>query len=118
MSHLRKIRDTSDDDPLQGVANLFDLGIVFALGFLLALMSFLGMNNVFDQSRMTKVKDPNGPQMEIIHDDGESLEHYRVSEQSVGGEGVRLGTAFRLKNGEVVYVPEDSLNSTANESSR
>jgi hypothetical protein len=26
----------------------------------------------------------------------------------MGGEGEKLGTAYRLKSGEVVYVPEDS----------
>ncbi|MFQ6043494.1 MAG: DUF2149 domain-containing protein, partial [Candidatus Poribacteria bacterium] len=28
--------------------------------------------------------------------------------KTLGGEGVKLGTAYRLKSGEVVYVPETS----------
>jgi hypothetical protein len=34
MRALRRLAEDSGDDPLQGVANFFDLGIVFALGFM------------------------------------------------------------------------------------
>lgn len=29
-----------------------------------------------------------------------------MSDQKLSGEGERLGTAYRLKSGKVVYVPE------------
>ena len=36
------------------------------------------------------------------------LPHYRVSRDELSGDGVRLGTAYRLKTGDVVYVPDDA----------
>ena len=34
------------------------------------------------------------------------LRFRRSRDKKLGGEGERLGTAYRLKNGQVVYVPE------------
>jgi hypothetical protein len=34
------------------------------------------------------------------------IRRYRMSHRSLRGEGERLGTAYRLKNGEVIYVPD------------
>ena len=107
MRNIRRIGLLEDGDPLHGVANFFDLGIVFALGFLLALMAYIGLPELIQQSDMTLVKNPGTEQMEIINKKGITLEHYRVTTQNLQGEGVRLGTAYRLKNGEVVYVPEN-----------
>jgi len=84
----RRLGASDDDDPLQGVANLFDLGIILALGFMLALLGHL------DAASMA------------IHDSAVQLTHFRTSDQTVGGDGARLGMAYRLKTGEVVYVPE------------
>lgn len=45
--------------------------------------------------------------MEIIKRKGLKIEKYRATSEKLGGEGQKLGTAYRLKSGEVVYVPED-----------
>lgn len=84
----RRIADPESDDPLAGVANFFDLGVVFALGFLVALLGYLGMSTL------------------PVRADALTLQHYRTSEEATGGKGTRLGTAYRLENGEVVYVPD------------
>ncbi len=109
MRKIRRVGELEDGDPLHGVANFFDLGIVFALGFLLALFAYLGLPELMRHEDMTLVKNPGTPEMEIIRKEGVKLERYRVTTQNLKGEGVRLGTAYRLKNGEVVYVPENEL---------
>jgi len=38
----------------------------------------------------------------------ERLERYRPTRETVTGQGTRLGTAYRLPNGDVVYVPEET----------
>ena len=93
-------------DPLQGVANLFDLGLVIALGFLLALVAYLGLPEILERGEVTLVKNPGTPEMEVIHKDGVEITRYRVSREKASGEGRRLGTAYRLENGDVVYIPE------------
>ncbi|NQT17802.1 MAG: DUF2149 domain-containing protein [Planctomycetes bacterium] len=105
---MRNIRRLGEEthDPLQGVANLFDVGIVFALGFLLALMTYLGLPGLVRQRDVT-ARNAGMPQMEIVHPDAVKLERYRMSEERLGGQGLRLGAAYRLRTGEVVCVPDE-----------
>ncbi|RME72332.1 MAG: DUF2149 domain-containing protein [Planctomycetota bacterium] len=110
---LRRIGNAGQLDPLEGVANFFDVGIVVALGFLLALLSYMGLAELVQRSDVTLVKNPGTPRMEIIRRKGTRIERYRVSEQQLGGEGVKLGTAYRLKSGEVIYVPESTEESAS-----
>jgi hypothetical protein len=96
----------NEGDPLEGVANLFDLGIVFALGFMVAVIASMGLPELFVQQDVTLVKNPGTSEMQVIQKKGQKIEHYKVSQDELGGEGERLGVAYRLKSGEVIYVPE------------
>ncbi len=102
----RRLLDSDEDDPLAGVANLFDAAMVFAVALLLALVSHFHLTELLSAKEVTILKNPGRPDMEVIRRHGEQLEHYRISEQTLGGEGEKLGTAYRLKSGEVVYVPD------------
>lgn len=82
-----------DADPLEGMANFFDIGIVFALGFMLA--SLLAMRAEL-------------PERQIDADEQVVVRHLSESGRQGEGQGVRLGTAYRLKSGEIVYVPDRS----------
>jgi hypothetical protein len=46
--------------------------------------------------------------MEIITKKGEKIERYRASQESADGRGngKRIGTAYQLESGEVIYVPD------------
>jgi hypothetical protein len=97
-----------EDDPGAGLLNLFDVWMVFAVSLLLALLSYFNLPElVTERSEVTIVKNPGEKNMEIIKKKGLKIEKYRVTSQELGGEGEKLGTAYRLKTGEVVYVPED-----------
>lgn len=107
VSAHRRLLSRGDDDPLGSVTNLFDVAMVFAAALLMALVIRLPMLELLSsEAEVTLLKNPGQPDMEIIRRDGETLEHYRLSDESIGGEGQRLGVAYRLQNGEVVYVPE------------
>ena len=49
---------------------------------------------------------PGGPKCDEFSSRAKKLPHYRVSREEISGDGVRLGTAYRLKSGDVVYVPD------------
>jgi hypothetical protein len=98
-----------ENDPIIGLANMFDIGMAFAAALLLALVTFYSMQELVPEKDVTFVKNPGAINMEIIMKKGTKLEKYRMSQQrGIGGEGERLGICYRLKTGEVIYVPEEA----------
>jgi hypothetical protein len=96
------------EDPLGGVANLFDASIVFAVGLMVALIQAFSLNQLLDpNSAFTIVrKDARTGRVEIIEKTGRHITVRKVSDQKKGGPGTRLGIAYQLPDGSVVYVPE------------
>ncbi|MBU2568130.1 MAG: DUF2149 domain-containing protein [Elusimicrobia bacterium] len=113
MRYLKKrrfFRDAGeDDDPMSGVANLFDVGLVFIVGLFLALMTVYRIMDFFSEtSEITIMKKNKDGRMEIISKKGRAISVERVTDKKIGGEeGVRLGTAYQLKDGRMVYVPDE-----------
>lgn len=102
-----------DDDPMSGLSNLFDTAMVFALGFLLALVASYSIQEMLDpQSTMTMVKNPGDPNMQIIIKDMDKIQVLNMTGKIAGGQGAKMGTAYRLENGQVVYVPENATTSS------
>jgi len=102
----RRLLGDGDDDPLGSVANLFDVAMVFAVALMLALVVRFPALDLLSADNLTVVKNAGQPNMEIIVRRGKRLTRYRMTRETLGGEGERLGTAYRLKTGEVVYVPD------------
>ncbi len=46
--------------------------------------------------------------MEMIVKKGEKIEHYKSSGEIGQGEGARAGVAYRMKDGSMIYVPENT----------
>lgn len=89
-----------DDDPLSGMVNLFDIAIVFAVGLIVALVVALRGGHV------DRVLQASAPEIDVRK--GKRIVRYRATRESAQGEGRRLGTAYRLPGGEVVYVPDEA----------
>ena len=110
--HRRQHRgsDLSDNDPMSGVANLFDLGLVFIVGLLLALFGAMHLEELLQEdSDLTITKQSADGRMEIIIKKGKKIEAMKVTENKAKGKGQRPGTAYRLPDGSMVYVPEGEL---------
>jgi hypothetical protein len=96
-----------DTDPLSVVVNLFDVAMVFAVALMVAMVMHIGMTEVFTQEDYTIVKNPGKDNMEIITKEGNKINKYTPSEeQSAGKKGKKVGIAYELENGEIIYVPE------------
>lgn len=99
----------ADEDPLAGIANLFDISVAFIVALLIALFSLFASGEMLNQdSDVTLVKQNQNGEMEIITKRGTQISVQKVTDSSMAGRGTRLGTAYRLANGQVVYVPDAS----------
>lgn len=101
-------RSSEDSDPMSVVSNLFDVAMVFAVVSMVALVSRYNMTEMFSQEDFTMVKNPGKEDMEIITKEGEKINRYTPSEDNSdsGNKGKRVGTAYELENGDIIYVPE------------
>jgi hypothetical protein len=96
-----------DEDPLAGIANLFDVSVAFIVALLIALFGLLSSGRLLDpNSNMTLIKQSDSGEIEIITKTGPEIKVQKVTDRSMSGQGTRLGTAYRLSDGSVVYVPE------------
>ncbi|MDE5745710.1 MAG: DUF2149 domain-containing protein [Paramuribaculum sp.] len=97
-----------DSDPMSVVSNLFDVAMVFAVALMVALVSRFNMTEIFSQEDFTMVKNPGKDNMEIITKEGDKISRYTPSDNSdaSGNRGKRVGTAYQLENGDIIYVPE------------
>lgn len=96
-----------DEDPLAGIANLFDVSVAFIVALLIALFALFSSGTLLDKnSEVTIVKQTASGETEIITKKGAEIKVQKVTDKTLSGQGTRLGTAYRLANGQVVYVPE------------
>lgn len=105
--HLPPPADAEDEDPLSGVANIFDVSVVFIVGLMITLFSVYRIGDLVDpESEVTLVKTNADGLSEIIVKRGAEITAYELTGETLGGQGERLGTAYRLADGQIVYVPD------------
>lgn len=105
----RRLADDSDLDPMSVVGNLFDVAMVFAVALMVALVGRYQMTELFSQEDFTIVKNPGKENMEIITKEGERINRYTPSDDqsaSASPRGRKVGTAYELENGEIIYIPD------------
>ena len=96
-----------DEDPLAGVANLFDVAVVFIVGLMITLFSVYRIGDLIDpNSDVTLVKTNADGIQEIIVKEGTEITAYELTGDTMEGDGERLGTAYRLADGQIIYVPD------------
>lgn len=104
---INRFLKEEDTDPLSVIVNLFDVAMVFAVALMVAMVMNLNMSEVFSKEDFTIVKNPGKEDMEILSKEGNKINKYIPSqEKSTNKKGRKVGTAYELENGEVIYVPE------------
>ena len=94
-------RDDRAGDPLDGLVNLFDLGIVLAVAFLLAALSSLHLGSAITQHGLHASSAQN-----IVVQPGQTVAPLPKPGARVIGQGTQAGVVYRLANGELVYVQQ------------
>lgn len=109
MKRRRLLCRREDSDPMSVVSNLFDVAMVFAVALMVALVSRYNMTEMLSQEDFTMVKNPGKENMEIITKEGEKINRYtpsRSSNPASQNKGKRVGTAYQLENGDIIYIPD------------
>ena len=108
MKRNKLLHSDSDADPMGVVANLFDVAMVFAVALMVALVTRFNMTEFFSKEDFSIVKNPGKENMEIITKEGEAIHRYTPSDEQEksGKKGRKVGIAYELENGEIIYVPE------------
>lgn len=94
-----------DDDPLLSLVNLVDVFLVLAAALLVALAGV--PPGLIGGERVTVIRNAGSPAMEVIIRDGQRIERFRGDGGAADASGgKRAGTAWRMPDGSLVYVPE------------
>ncbi len=103
------INKDQGSDPLSVVVNLFDVAMVFAVSLMVAMVMHMNMTEIFGKEDFSIVKNPGKENMEIITKEGNKINKYSPSknQQQSTNKGRKVGIAYELENGEIIYVPED-----------
>ena len=105
MGRKHRVWDNAlEDDPGAGLINLIDVWVAFSFALILALISYLYQANILTPSDDA---DAAAALMEHLKDP-KKIPRFRSTDASLSGEGARLGIAYQLRSGEVVYVPDAS----------
>ena len=99
--------DNDDGDPLSGLVNLFDAAMVFAVALMVAFVIQSRMTEFLTAQDVTYVKNAGKPDMEIIVKKDNKISRFKSENTSGSGKGQRVGIAYQLENGEIIYVPEN-----------
>ena len=92
-------REDRAGDPLDGLVNLFDLGIVLSVAFLLAALSSLHLEGTITKSGLRST-----PQKQITVKPGQTVAPLPKPGSRTIGRGTQAGVVYRLSNGQLVYV--------------
>lgn len=103
---LSILEDEDGDDPILSVVNIVDVFLVIIAVLLIAVLE--NPINPFSRQDAIVIKDPGKETMEMLVKEGKELKRYKSSGQIGEGQGIKAGTAYRLKDGTMIYVPEGS----------
>ncbi len=103
---VKLLHEPENDDPILSVVNLIDIFLVI-IAALLITVAQNPMINIFSKRDVTVITDPGKPGMEMIVKQGEKIERYKSSGAIGSGDGEKAGVAYRMKDGSIVYVPEE-----------
>jgi hypothetical protein len=94
-------REDRAGDPLDGLVNLFDLGIVLSVAFLLAALSSLHLAGTITRQGLHA-----NAAKQIYVQPGQTVAPLPKPGARTIGRGTQAGVVYRLANGQLVYVQQ------------
>lgn len=100
------ILDEDDNDPMLSAINLVDVFLAAMAMLMVALLNSPLAEIV--QGDFTLIRDAGEPTMEIVIKEGEKVTRLEATGGTNEGNGTEAGTAYRMQDGSVVYVPKSN----------
>ncbi len=97
-------RDDRAGDPLDGLVNLFDLGIVLSVAFLLAALSSLDLTSALTGKEQPPAERTRPTDAVVAPKDQQVKQVELKPNEKVIGRGQPIGTVYRLNDGRTVVV--------------
>lgn len=97
-------RDDRAGEPLDGLVNLFDLGIVLAVAFLLAALSSLNLTEALTGEKASSERTAPADAV-VTKKDEQAKEVELQPDEEVVGRGKPIGTVYELDDGRTIVVP-------------
>lgn len=102
-------RDDRAGDPLDGLVNLFDVGIVLSVAFLLAALSSLDLTSALTEKARTERPRATQSQDAVVAGRDQKVKPLKLEPgERVVGRGEPVGTVYRLADGRTVIVRTNS----------
>lgn len=101
---MRLLDEDEAMNPALSVVNLVDIFLVLVAALLIAIAQ--NPMNPFLAEDVTVIKNAGQEDMEVVIKKGDTIETYKSQGEIGGGQGVKAGVAYKLKDGSIVYVPE------------
>jgi hypothetical protein len=106
-------REDRAGDPLDGLVNLFDIGIVLSVAFLLAALSSLDLTSVITERNQSLEQRAEVPANSVLSDPGDQVETIKIQPgQEVVGRGEPVGTLYQLEDGRTIVVKPGATGAT------
>jgi hypothetical protein len=99
-------RDDRAGEPLDGLVNLFDVGIVLSVAFLLAALSSLNLTEAITGEKAKQSQSTAPPDAVIAPKDDKVKQVQIKPGEKVVGRGEAIGTVYELSDGRTVIVRE------------
>lgn len=94
-------REDRAGDPLDGLVNLFDIGIILSVGFLLAALSSMDLTEVITNPDKTQT----APADSVLAKPDDTVEQIEIPPgEEVVGRGKPIGRLYQLEDGRTVVV--------------
>ena len=99
-------REDRAGDPLDGLVNLFDLGIVLSVAFLLAALSSLDLTSALtEKAKSEQASRAAAPA--VVADRDQAVKPLELEPgERVVGRGQPVGVVYRLADGRTVIVKQ------------
>ncbi|WP_440111209.1 DUF2149 domain-containing protein [Acidovorax sp. BL-A-41-H1] len=107
LRHLNVLAE-DDDDPMLSAVNLVDVFLVLVVALLTAVAV---QTQTSASDNVTIIRNPGQPDMEVVVREQGKEVRFKGAGSAAQGQGVRAGVAYRLEDGNIVYIPEAGVPS-------